>query len=61
MKFIIIDDIKNYLKFLFSNAIGSNVFDIDLGLGLPFLIFTLVRDQPVSLLSISEWVRKIYH
>lgn len=38
-----------------SNAIGSNVFDIDLGLGLPFLIFTLVRDQPVSLLSISDW------
>ena len=34
------------------------MFDIDLGLGLPFLIFTLVRDQPVSLLSISEWVRK---
>ena len=32
------------------------MFDIDLGLGLPFLIFTLVRDQPVSLLSISEWV-----
>ena len=48
--------LKLGLKMIFSNAIGSNVFDIDLGLGLPFLIFTLVRDKPVSLLSISEWV-----
>lgn len=34
-----------------SNAIGSNVFDINLGLGLPFLIGTLARNKPISLLT----------
>jgi K+-dependent Na+/Ca+ exchanger-like protein len=38
-----------------SNAIGSNVFDINLGLGLPFLIFCLVRSEPVSLLKNWQW------
>ncbi|CAG5101937.1 Oidioi.mRNA.OKI2018_I69.chr1.g68.t2.cds [Oikopleura dioica] len=38
-----------------SNAIGSNVFDIDLGIGAPFFIFALVRDKPVSLLKPEEW------
>merc|ERR1712062_548890 len=38
-----------------SNAIGSNVFDIDLGLGFPFLIFSLINQKPVSLLTLSEW------
>ena len=39
----------------FSNAIGSNVFDINLGLGLPFLIFTCIKG-PVSLLNGQQWV-----
>jgi len=34
-----------------SNAIGSNVFDINLGLGLPFLIGTLARSKPIALLT----------
>ncbi|XP_039271807.2 sodium/potassium/calcium exchanger 4-like [Styela clava] len=34
-----------------SNALGSNVFDINLGLGLPFFITSLVTSSPVSLLS----------
>lgn len=38
-----------------SNAIGSNVFDIDLGLGLPFAISNLIRNmKPVKLLSPVE-------
>ena len=41
-----------------SNAIGSNVFDIDLGLGLPFLMRMLLVDQlkPIQLLSSEEKV-----
>ena len=40
-----------------SNAIGSNVFDINLGLGLPFLIRILIdRGQPFSLLSAHQEV-----
>ena len=40
-----------------SNAIGSNVFDIDLGLGLPFVISNLIRDmKPVKLLTRMEEV-----
>ena len=40
-----------------SNAIGSNVFDINLGLGLPFLIRILIdRGQPFSLLSTHQEV-----
>ena len=41
-----------------SNAIGSNVFDIDLGLGLPFLVRMLFMDQlkPIQLLSADEKV-----
>ena len=35
-----------------SNAIGSNVFDINLGLGLPFLIRAIIdRGQPFPLLD----------
>ena len=35
-----------------SNAIGSNVFDINLGLGLPFLIRTIIdRGRPFPLLD----------
>jgi len=34
-----------------SNAIGSNVFDINLGLGLPFLIGNLARQKPIALLT----------
>ncbi|XP_065055940.1 sodium/potassium/calcium exchanger 1-like [Rhopilema esculentum] len=38
-----------------SNAIGSNVFDIDLGLGLPFVISILIRKmKPVLLLTPKE-------
>ncbi|XP_066924168.1 sodium/potassium/calcium exchanger 1-like [Clytia hemisphaerica] len=41
-----------------SNAIGSNVFDIDLGLGFPFLISSLIRNfEPVSILSKEEQVQ----
>ena len=40
-----------------SNAIGSNVFDIDLGLGFPFLISSLIRNfEPVHILSKEEQV-----
>lgn len=31
-----------------SNAIGSNIFDIDLGIGLPFLIKILVDGRPLD-------------
>ena len=41
----------------FSNAIGSNVFDIDLGIGAPFLLFSLIKGQPMPLMKLSEWVR----
>lgn len=38
-----------------SNAIGSNVFDIDLGIGLPFLISILInKGTPIQLLSDAE-------
>ena len=40
-----------------SNAIGSNIFDIDLGLGLPFVISNLIRNmKPVKLLTPAEEV-----
>lgn len=40
-----------------SNAIGSNVFDIDLGLGAPFLIKSLVlKGAPVVLLDSVQMV-----
>eukprot|EP00918_Siedleckia_nematoides_P014555 GHVU01031612.1.p1 GENE.GHVU01031612.1~~GHVU01031612.1.p1 ORF type:complete len:636 (+),score=66.52 GHVU01031612.1:376-2283(+) len=40
-----------------SNAIGSNVFDINLGLGLPFLIrIAIDAGKPISLLDSTEWV-----
>ena len=42
-----------------SNAIGSNVFDINLGLGLPFIIrIAIDAGKPITLLSPEEWVRK---
>lgn len=35
-----------------SNAIGSNVFDIDLGIGLPFVIKSLIDNlNPIKLLN----------
>ncbi|XP_022105075.1 sodium/potassium/calcium exchanger 4-like isoform X2 [Acanthaster planci] len=37
-----------------SNAIGSNVFDIDLGLGLPFLISIIIFNRPLNLLTQEE-------
>ena len=41
-----------------SNALGSNVFDINLGLGLPFLIKTIIKNgQPVLLLTPVELVK----
>jgi Ca2+/Na+ antiporter len=40
-----------------SNAIGSNVFDIDLGIGLPFVIKSLIDDfNPIRLLSETDQV-----
>ena len=44
-----------------SNAIGSNVFDIDLGLGLPFVISSLIRNfEPVYVLTKEEQVSSIF-
>nr|BAD36898.1 Na+/Ca2+ exchanger [Asterias amurensis] len=37
-----------------SNAIGSNVFDINLGLGLPFFIRILITSSPINLLSETD-------
>uniref|UniRef100_F6W0S4 Sodium/potassium/calcium exchanger 2 n=1 Tax=Ciona intestinalis TaxID=7719 RepID=F6W0S4_CIOIN len=42
---------EGYGDMAVSNAIGSNVFDINLGLGLPFLIASLITSEPVHLLS----------
>ena len=40
-----------------SNAIGSNVFDINLGLGLPFVIrIAIDAGDPIELLSGQEFV-----
>lgn len=40
-----------------SNAIGSNVFDINLGLGFPFLIrIAIDQGKPISLLDDKEAV-----
>ena len=36
-----------------SNALGSNVFDINLGLGLPFLIKTLYKNGPLVLQEVG--------
>lgn len=39
-----------------SNAIGSNVFDINLGIGLPFIIRIIIdMGQPITLLTDDEW------
>jgi K+-dependent Na+/Ca+ exchanger-like protein len=42
-----------------SNAIGSNIFDILLGLGLPFLLIILINGNPIYLdprnLNMSAW------
>ena len=41
-----------------SNAIGSNVFDINLGIGLPFVIRTLIDNlEPIHLLTPDEEVK----
>lgn len=41
-----------------SNAIGSNVFDINLGIGLPFVIRTLIDNmEPIYLLTPNEQVK----
>merc|ERR1712216_642642 len=32
-----------------SNALGSNVFDICIGLGVPYLIFTTLKDQHINM------------
>lgn len=38
-----------------SNAIGSNIFDIDLGIGLPFVISSLIRDmKPIVLITAEQ-------
>lgn len=34
-----------------ANAVGSNIFDIAIGLGLPWLIITLFRDQTVPVVT----------
>ena len=41
-----------------SNAIGSNVFDINLGIGLPFVIRTLIDNmEPIHLITPNEQVK----
>ena len=41
-----------------SNAIGSNVFDINLGIGLPFVIRILIDNmEPIRLLTPEEEVK----
>ena len=43
-----------------SNAIGSNVFDINLGLGLPFIIrIAIDRGRPINLLEDHERVSAV--
>ncbi|XP_076825636.1 sodium/potassium/calcium exchanger 4-like [Clavelina lepadiformis] len=42
---------EGYGDMAVSNAIGSNVFDINLGLGLPFLIGSIITSKPVQLLT----------
>ena len=40
-----------------SNAIGSNVFDINLGIGLPFIIrIAIDKGDPITLLDDEQWV-----
>ena len=44
-----------------SNAIGSNVFDINLGLGLPFLIRICIEGgKPFMLLNEEKFVRHMF-
>ena len=44
-----------------SNAIGSNVFDIDLGLGFPFLLRILIQaGKPLMLLDAEEQVQGLF-
>lgn len=44
-----------------SNAIGSNVFDINLGLGFPFIIRIISdKGQPFSVLNGDERVSQLY-
>lgn len=44
-----------------SNAIGSNVFDVNLGLGLPFLIRIAIQaGDPFLLISDEHVVRQYY-
>ena len=43
-----------------SNAIGSNVFDINLGIGLPFVIKIIIDNfQPIRLLTPKEEVKSM--
>ena len=42
-----------------SNAVGSNVFDINLGLGLPFLVNSIATGKPVHLLNPLQQVNHI--
>ena len=43
-----------------SNAIGSNVFDINLGLGLPFIIrIAIDKGKPIDLLDDEERVSSL--
>lgn len=39
-----------------SNALGSNVFDMNLGLGLPFMVNSIVTGKPVRLLNYVQEV-----
>ena len=37
-----------------ANAIGSQVLNINLGIGLPFLLSNVIRGEPVQLMSSSD-------
>ena len=45
-----------------ANAIGSNIFDIFLGLGLPWFLFNVIKGKPFKVLkdSISESVAILF-
>jgi Ca2+/Na+ antiporter len=39
-----------------NNAIGSNVFDILIGIGFPFLLLSVIENHSVDVISGNLWV-----
>ncbi|MDC1106741.1 hypothetical protein OAT16_08535 [Prolixibacteraceae bacterium] len=56
------DALKGNYKDAISNCIGSNIFDISFALGLPILIYTLIKGHPIELtpllksLNVNLWI-----